>query len=93
MEGAILRNWVDLEITYSWERVYEDLMEAKAVSNSLHNSLRGNEDYICSRIVLSWSSKLVGVYEFEDSITHIEVDESGPLPVVVLVEERSGKDI
>ena len=59
--------------------------KAKAVAKNFHEALKGNEDYVESRILLYWNNGIVEVYEFSDSRTAVRIMDNGPgLPKLTL---------
>ena len=63
--------------------------KAMETATTFHEKLRGNEDYIESRILLNVTDCSVTLVEFADSKTHIKVEvEDGKRPELVFVSGR-----
>ena len=62
-------------VTYKYVKTFETDEKAEAVAGYFHEVLRGNPDYVNTRILLNVSGSQVVLAEFSDSTTHIHVDE------------------
>ena len=80
-------------VRYTYEHVFESAEKAKEVAKYFHAVLQGNPDYADIRILLNVEKSRVLLAEFEDSDTHIHVDDSDPdnpvLELFVSPSERS----
>lgn len=65
----------DVEVVYDWSKHFTTPDEALATASRFHEQLRGNEDYIESRIILNVTGTQVTVTQFSDSLTLVEVAE------------------
>lgn len=73
------------KIRYKWVKDYDDKDEAIENATWLHEALVGNPDYKDSRILLHvGEGGSVELYEFEDSMTHVNVVEENGHPVLEL---------
>lgn len=66
-------------VNYKYVKTFETDEKAEAIARYFHEALKGNPDYVNTRILLNVSGPQVVLAEFSDSATHIHVDEeNGP---------------
>ncbi len=63
-------------VNYKYVKTFETDEKAMAVAGYFHEVLKGNPDYVDTRILLNVSGPQVVLAEFSDSATHIHVNES-----------------
>ena len=64
----------ETDVVYRYEGKFATVKEAGFVAVYFHETLKGNQDYVDSRILLHWDDCDVELIEFSDSKTHIHVD-------------------
>lgn len=79
-----------IKVRYAYENTFETAEKAMEVAKYFHAVLQGNPDYADTRILLNVEKSWVSLAEFEDSDTHIHVDDSDPdNPVLELLVSPS----
>lgn len=72
------------KIRYKYDEVFDSNKEAMSVAQYFHDVLRGNPDYIDTRILLNVEDCRVLLVEFEDSKTHLNVVQENDMPILEL---------